>query len=511
MNKLNDEDRIALQEIFDTSIKELDEIEKKDPNSKTVLSASESIKKNISTMEEKLNFLKLQKPSLESIKFPTIKNLKESLKKIKNDFKDLGLFDKNLDEASVLIDNINSKNLLKDDLKLFKKKIKNILDIFSKTNDKIYEKVLKLKENFENNSTFIILKEELTEIENKIINTISKKKSSSSIFKITEEAVVFYEFSPELEKIQKEIRELGITGDEIGNLTSSMLKDKSFKNVKFRGYSVDVPIKKIIIGKANPYSQFLESVKDKLVSLGFKEFDSGMVTTEFWNSDALFMPQFHSSRDIHDVYRIKNPQSIKELEEPFLERVAKTHENGWTTGSRGWDYKFDKDFTKRLVLRSQGTAVSSETLKIAETPSRYFGILRCFRVDQVDATHLSDFYQTEGIVVSKEVNLRSLLGYLEIFAKEIAGASEVKYVPGYFPFTEPSVEIHIKHPVLGWFELGGAGIFRPEVTKPQGIDVPVLAWGLGIDRMALMHLGLNDLRELFSKDIDSIKKRNIFI
>ena len=98
-------------------------------------------------------------------------------------------------------------------------------------------------------------------------------------------------------------------------------------------------------------------------------------------------------------------------------------------------------------------------------------------------------------------------GMLEMFAKEVAGATEVKYVPGYFPFTEPSVEVHIKHPVLGWFELGGAGIFRPEVTKAQGLDCPVLAWGMGIDRMALMALGLNDLRELFSEDIEEVRLR----
>ncbi len=96
------------------------------------------------------------------------------------------------------------------------------------------------------------------------------------------------------------------------------------------------------------------------------------------------------------------------------------------------------------------------------------------------------------------------MGLLEIFAKEFAGATEVKYVPAYFPFTEPSIEIHVKHPVLGWFELGGSGIFRPEVTKPLGIDLPVIAWGIGIDRMALMHLGLNDLRDLFTYDIGDV-------
>ncbi len=197
----------------------------------------------------------------------------------------------------------------------------------------------------------------------------------------------------------------------------------------------------------------------------------------------------------------------KEIEQPYLDRVAEVHKNGWTTGSRGWGYEFDRNFTKRLILRSQGTVLSAKQLHKANIPGKYFGIARCFRYDKVDATHLSDFYQTEGIVLGKDVNMKTLLGLLKMFAVEFAGATEVMYVPGYFPFTEPSVEIHVKHPVLGWIELGGAGIFRPEVTKPMDVDVPVLAWGIGIDRMALMSLGLNDLRELFSPDIENVRLR----
>mgnify|MGYP002868322506 CR=1 FL=1 len=181
--------------------------------------------------------------------------------------------------------------------------------------------------------------------------------------------------------------------------------------------------------------------------------------------------------------------------------------NGGGTGSRGWNYTFDTEFTRRLIMRSQGTVLSAHQLHKAKVPGKYFGIARCFRYDKVDATHLSDFYQTEGIVLGEDVNLRTLLGILRMFAVEIAGATEVKYVPGYFPFTEPSIEVHIKHPKLGWFELGGSGIFRPEVTEAMGVHVPVLAWGIGIDRMALMALGLNDLRELFSEDVEKVRLR----
>ena len=321
------------------------------------------------------------------------------------------------------------------------------------------------------------------------------------------------------------LRAEGISGDEIGTLTPQMLESGSWKNKVFRSYNVKVPPTRLIPGRTNPYAKFLEDVKDKLASLGFEEFDGPLVETEFWNSDALFMPQFHSARDIHDVYRVAANNSAgsnaeesetsdsgvyahaKSIEEPWLSNVEAAHENGGKTGSRGWNYDFDREFTRRLILRSQGTVLSAKTLPKAKIPGKYFGIVRCFRYDQVDATHLPDFYQTEGIVLGEDVNLRTLLGMLEMFAVEVAGAKEVKYVPGYFPFTEPSVEVHIKHPVLGWFELGGSGILRPEVTRSLGVNVPVAAWGIGVDRMALMALGIKDIRELFSYDIEYVRLR----
>ncbi|MFW6329355.1 MAG: phenylalanine--tRNA ligase subunit alpha [Alkalispirochaetaceae bacterium] len=348
----------------------------------------------------------------------------------------------------------------------------------------------------------------LTDEERRVIAGVAKKRGAgSTAFKILEREDVQYQVTPMGMEAKSELERAGITGDEIGELSPELLADGSWRNRGFRAYNMQLPPGRVVMGRRNPYCEYLDFVKDKLSSLGFQEFDGPLVETEFWNSDALFMPQFHAARDIHDVYYVKNPSHAREIDEPYLSQVAKTHEDGWRSGSRGWRYSFDRDFTRRLILRSQGTVMSAKTLPRAEVPGKYFGILRCFRYDQVDATHLSDFYQTEGIVLGEEVNLRTLLGFLRMFAEELAGAEDIRYVPGYFPFTEPSVEVHIKHPVLGWFELGGSGIFRPEVTTPLGIDVPVLAWGLGIDRMALMHLGLNDLRELFSFDIENVRLR----
>ena len=296
---------------------------------------------------------------------------------------------------------------------------------------------------------------------------------------------------------------------EVGALTPAMLADGSWRNKQFRRYNVNSPPGRVLLGRRNPYTAYLDRVRDQLTALGFEEFDGPLVETNFWCLDALFMPQFHAAREEHDVYFIKEPRHASHLPEPYLERVAATHTDGWQTGSRGWGYRFDPDFARRTILRSHGTVVSAKTLTRAKVPGKYFGIMRCFRPDEVDASHLADFYQTEGIVLGEHVNLKTLLGLLKLFAEEVAGAAsaDVRYEPAYFPFTEPSVEVFIRHPTVGWIELGGSGILRPEVTRPLGVDVPVLAWGLGIDRMAMMALGIDDIRDLFSPDLDQVRRR----
>ena len=376
------------------------------------------------------------------------------------------------------------------------------------TSDSLPDEIIIQRSLIERAKESAIEESALSAAEKAAISKLAKKRgAAASTFRLVEREDVTYQLTAKGDEVRQALEEGGITGEEFGQLTATMLQTGSWRNGTFRPYGLDAPVSRLVPGRTNAYADYLCWVKDKLVSLGFEEYDGPLVVNEFWNGDALFMPQFHSARDIHDVYYVKDPSHCKKIEEPWLSRVAATHEDGGGTGSRGWGYTFDHEFTRRQVLRSQGTVLSATQLPHAKVPGKYFGIARCFRYDQVDATHGADFYQTEGIVVGEDVNLRNLLGLLKMFAQEVAGAEEVKYVPGYFPFTEPSIEVHIKHPVLGWFELGGSGIFRPEVTKSLGLDVPVLAWGLGIDRMALMHLGLNDLRELFTPDIENVRMR----
>ena len=299
--------------------------------------------------------------------------------------------------------------------------------------------------------------------------------------------------------------------EEIAQLTPQMLKDGSWRTVRFRKYTIGLkPERPKRVGKKHPYREFLDVVKAKFVGMGFEEMRGPLVENEFWDMDALFMPQFHPARDIHDVYFVKEPTHSAPIPEPFLTQVRQTHETGWKTGSTGWGYRFDPVRARRLILRSQGTAVSARTLAGKPTvPGKYFSIARCFRYDQVDATHAPDFYQIEGIVLGADINFRTLLGLLALFATEIAQAQESKFLPAYFPFTEPSVELHVRHPRLGWMELGGAGLFRPEVTQPLGVNVPVIAWGLGLDRMAMVALEIHDIRDLFSTDLDMIRSKRV--
>jgi phenylalanyl-tRNA synthetase alpha chain len=368
------------------------------------------------------------------------------------------------------------------------------------------ENIRELLELFDDLET--IPEHDLSEAQKSLIRSSSRKRGADrGMFRAVEREQVSYRLTRAGLQAARDLRALGMTGQEIGQITPELLRSEKWKTASFRSYNINTPPLRVLLGRKNPYVEFLEDLKDKLNALGFEEFDGPLLETEFWNCDALFMPQFHAARDIHDVYYVKNPTHAKAIEQPYLDQVAACHETGWTTGSLGWRYPFDRDFTRRMILRSQGTVLSAKALPRAKVPGRYFGVVRCFRYDKVDATHLADFYQTEGIALGESVNLKTLLGLLKMFAVEVAGAKDFKFVPGYFPFTEPSVEIHIRHPELGWFELGGSGIFRPEVTKPLGIDVPVLAWGLGIDRMALVALGLNDLRDLFTADIEQVRLR----
>ncbi len=285
-----------------------------------------------------------------------------------------------------------------------------------------------------------------------------------------------------------------LAGQEITHLTPELVATGGWRNVKLKPYNVSIVGEKLHPGKRQPYGRFLRQVKRKLVALGFKEMTGPLIETEFWNFDALFQPQQHPARDWTDTYQLKEPKTGDLPDKKIVDRVSKGHE-------RSWKYAWNPVKASHLMPRAHTTAVSARTLLKAEVPGKYFTIGRCFRPDVLDATHLIEFNQIEGIVLDENLTFRNLLGILQMFAKEVAGAEEVRFMPDYYPFTEPSVQMSAKHPELGWVEFGGAGVFREELTTALGVTAPVIAWGIGIDRLAMFKLGIKDIRYLFATDL----------
>ncbi len=324
---------------------------------------------------------------------------------------------------------------------------------------------------------------------------------------------------------EKVLREIELTGagqklvkkrlqivEEVSQLTPELVVSGKWRQVKLRKYNIEAPVAKMWPGKKHPYARFLDELKEKLVALGFKEMVGPPVELSFFNFDCLYTPQDHPAREWVGVYYVKSPKRGRvDAYKPIVENVKRTHEEGWKTGSTGWKYRFSIRDTQRLLLRAHGTALSVRTLlsEDLEIPGKYFAVARCYRPDMVDKTHLSEFNQVEGIIVGEDLTLRDLLGVLERFAIDIAGVDKVKFRPDYFPFTEPSVELVAYKEGYGWLEFGGSGIFRPEVTLPLGIKVPVLAWGLGVDRLFMMKAGIDDIRYLFAQDLDWIRRMEL--
>jgi phenylalanyl-tRNA synthetase alpha chain len=292
------------------------------------------------------------------------------------------------------------------------------------------------------------------------------------------------------------------TGEEVGTLTREQIVSASWKNLRLRRYSLETVPKKVIPGKLHPYQRLMDEMREILLSMGFTELSGGIVQSAFWNFDALFQPQDHPAREMQDTFYLEECEPLP----AGYERVKATHENGGGTGSTGWGGTWSVAKAEQCVLRTHTTLLSIQHLAAnPEPPVKAFCIGRVYRREAIDPTHLPEFEQLEGIVMDEGVNFTHLLGYLSEFYHRM-GFRDVRFRPGYFPYTEPSVEPEVFVEGLGWVELGGAGIFREEVTRPWGIEHPVLAWGLGVSRVAMLTLGLKDLRQLYRSDLGWIRE-----
>lgn len=318
-------------------------------------------------------------------------------------------------------------------------------------------------------------------------------------------------------QLGKKLMESGIkTQEMIEQVTPEILKkETSWKGKKFRRYDISSEVPEISGGKRHFVNQAIDHARKIWTEMGFKEMTGSLIQSSFWNFDVLFTAQDHSVREMQDTFFINKKIKQEDLaNKELVKSVKKAHEIG-VAGSKGWQYNWDEDEAKKLVLRTHTTCLSAETLanlKPKDLPAKFFALGKCFRNETLDWGHGFEFNQTEGIVIGKELNLNHLLAYLKEFFRKM-GFKKIRWRPSFFAFTEPSLEIEIYHSEKKcWLEVAGAGILRPEVTIPLlGQYIPVLAWGIGFDRIIMDYYNIKDIRELNKNDLSKLRDKKFWM
>jgi phenylalanyl-tRNA synthetase alpha chain len=347
---------------------------------------------------------------------------------------------------------------------------------------------------------------------------------------------------PELAKIKKRtqriieatdaLKSAQIDGNRLvtkNTLTPEDLESGAWREISLRPYDVTLAARDVYPAKIHPLRKIIEQTRRAFLEMGFTEVASPMIESAFWNFDALFQPQDHPARDMQDTFYMRDPAEaplpsewhglqsvasqrfgrteVRATSPDIVENVRRTHEDGWETGSEGWGYTWSPERSKQVVLRTHTTAATIRALAACPNPpGKFFCVGWTYRNETISFKHLPVFHQVDGIVVDEEANLASLMGTLQEFYSKM-GFGRVKFKPAFYPYTEPSVDVVVyMESRKKWLEMGGAGIFRPEVTLPLGCNWPVLAWGLGIERLAMLRFGLSDIRELYGTNLDALQQ-----
>ena len=274
-------------------------------------------------------------------------------------------------------------------------------------------------------------------------------------------------------------------------LSPELISTGKWKELRLSAIDVTAPSPKLFPGRRHPLTDIIEEIKEIFVGLGFTEIEGSFIQSAFWNFDALYTPQDHPAREMQDTFYLQVTQKIPATEGQ-ISKVAGIHK-------KGWKYDWAATEAGRTVLRTHTTPVTLQFLASQRPETgRWFSVGRVFRNEKVSYKHLVEFHQVEGVATYPGASLRDLIGLQTEFYKKM-GIKKIKFWPTFFPYTEPSLQSMVYNEVLGkWVELFGMGIFRPEVTLPLGIKNPVLAWGGGLERIAMLRFGLNDVRELYA-------------
>ena len=290
--------------------------------------------------------------------------------------------------------------------------------------------------------------------------------------------------------------------NEIGTLTSEILKSGKWKNENFTQIDVTSPVRTLLMGRTHPLTDIIAEIREIFVSMGFSEIEGSTIQSCFWNFDVLFTPQDHPARDMQDTFYLSNLID-ENINSTICNKVSNFHKNEW-------NYNWNMEKAKNTVLRTHTTPVTIKYLSENKpTYGRIFSIGRVFRNEKMSYKHLMEFHQIEGIVIGESISLRDLMGLQKQFYSKL-GIEKVKFWPTYFPYTEPSLQSMVYIDKIGkWIELFGMGMFRPEVTQSIGMVNNVLAWGGGLERIAMIRYGLDDVRELYDNKLSWLRTQLI--
>ena len=294
---------------------------------------------------------------------------------------------------------------------------------------------------------------------------------------------------------------------QVNQLSPELLVSGQWRDVDLRPYDVTLRSEPLTPGKEHPLQTIFQQTRRVFLEMGFSETTSPYVESSFWDFDALFQPQDHPARDMQDTFYVSRPQTSELPDDEVVDAVRRTHEDGGDTGSVGWRYRWSRQQASRPVLRTHTTAATARALAEDPNPPRkVFCVGPVFRRETVDYKHLPIFHQVDGIIIDEQASFASLLGTLSAFYRKM-GFTRFHFQPAFYPYTEPSVDVFVwAEAKKDWVEMGGAGVFRPEVTRPLGCEVPVLAWGLGMERLAMFRYGLPNLSELYRARLGWLKE-----
>ena len=276
-----------------------------------------------------------------------------------------------------------------------------------------------------------------------------------------------------------------------------------------RWIDISAPGKKFSKGHLHPLSRVARDVSSIFESMGFEIVEGPEAETEYYNFDALNIPKNHPARDMWNTFWLQSNQQfpISNFQFPNKSQISNS-----------------KSQTQKLLLRTHTSPNQMRYMESHQPPFRIIVPGRCFRYEATDATHEVQFYQVEGLMIGEKISLANLKGIMEIFFQKFFSAKggdkiELRFRPSYFPFVEPGVEVDIKfggrddspHSLgeAGWMEIAGAGMVHPQVIKNAKLNPNEwqgFAFGMGLDRLAMLKYKIDDIRLFYSGDLRFINQ-----